>query len=379
MWHRLRAWLNAAQLTDSLERQQAPMLQLFLLGVLGAVVLGLPFSMITNPSSSSRLISALSYGLVLAVLGGALALLRHGRFKAAVLVTSLGIVTILSGTFAAVGILSNTASVMLLAIPIVLAGLLLDRRSFFVVIGVSSVLVGIVVALDYNGSALVNEAPSRATTVGSLVLALALNFALLTLFLDRFGGALRRALHETQEREHALQELQISLETTVAERTADLAAALQAGEQREATLAATLNTLQARDAALREMSAPVLPVMPGILVAPLIGAIDVERAQHFTANVLQSIERGDVRRLIMDVTGVPEIDTSVAQTLLNTAAAVRMLGAQVVLVGVRPEVAQTLVTLGIDLHSLAPYLDLQEAVLALLNRDRSPRQRSIKA
>lgn len=149
-----------------------------------------------------------------------------------------------------------------------------------------------------------------------------------------------------------------------AQQTAALSEALDVVAEREAALAATIAELRASEAAVQELSAPILPILPGVLVAPLIGALDSGRAALFAHNLLDAIERQRARRVIFDITGVPVVDTQVARTLLQAATAAGLLGAQVALVGIRPEVAQTLVTLGVGLEAMTPYADLQEAVRA---------------
>ena len=186
------------------------------------------------------------------------------------------------------------------------------------------------------------------------------------LFLDRFGTSLRDALTTTQAREQELEKLRASLESTVAERTISLQQALQEGEQRETRLALTLEDLRASQEAFRELSAPVIPVLPGVLVAPLIGVLDSARATELTNNVLAMVEREHAHHVIFDITGVPLVDTHVAQVLLQTTTAVRLLGAQAFLVGIRPEVAQTMVALNLDIGALRSYSTLRDAIDALL-------------
>src|SRR3954465_7306635 len=99
---------------------------------------------------------------------------------------------------------------------------------------------------------------------------------------------------------------------------------------------------------------------------PLIGVLDGARATELTNNVLSMVEREHADHVIFDITGVPLVDTHVAQVLLQTTTAVRLLGAQVFLVGIRPEVAQTMVALNLDMGALRSYSTLRDAIGALL-------------
>ena len=101
-----------------------------------------------------------------------------------------------------------------------------------------------------------------------------------------------------------------------------------------------------------EVSTPVVQVWEGVIAAPLIGTLDSQRTEQFMERLLQRIVETNSPVALVDITGVPTLDTQTAQHLIETVTAVRMLGAQVVLTGVRPVLAQTLVHLGIDLSSL---------------------------
>jgi rsbT co-antagonist protein RsbR len=96
----------------------------------------------------------------------------------------------------------------------------------------------------------------------------------------------------------------------------------------------------------------VLQVWEGVVVAPLIGTLDSQRTQRFMEVLLERIVETRSAIALVDITGVPAIDTQTAQHLIETINAVRLLGAQVVLTGVRPAIAQTLVHLGIDLSGI---------------------------
>jgi rsbT co-antagonist protein RsbR len=118
-----------------------------------------------------------------------------------------------------------------------------------------------------------------------------------------------------------------------------------------------LITQQAR--AIQELSTPVIQVWDGILVLPLIGTVDTERGRQITENLLDAIVESKSSVAIIDITGVPVVDTMVAGHFLKTFEAARMLGATVVLTGVSPYNAQALVKLGVDLSGVTTKSSLQ--------------------
>jgi anti-anti-sigma factor len=121
-------------------------------------------------------------------------------------------------------------------------------------------------------------------------------------------------------------------------------------------------------ALVTELSAPVIPLYDGILVLPLIGSIDSRRAQDVMENVLESIAQSHADSLIIDITGVAVVDTGVVQHLLQTARAVSLLGATVVLVGINPEIAQTITQLGLSITEIVTLSTLQTGIVYALRR-----------
>lgn len=123
--------------------------------------------------------------------------------------------------------------------------------------------------------------------------------------------------------------------------------------------------------ALQELSAPLIPVMDRITVMPLIGAIDTERARLIMENLLDGVIRHNAEVVLMDITGVPIVDTMVAHHIIKAAEAVRLIGATCILVGIRPEIAQTIVNLGIDLSDFLTKSSLKKGfteALKITNR-----------
>lgn len=119
---------------------------------------------------------------------------------------------------------------------------------------------------------------------------------------------------------------------------------------------------------LKELSTPLIPISDQVMVMPLIGAIDTQRAQQMLDAVLHGIENSRVEVVIVDITGVTVVDTQVAATLIQAAQAVRLLGAQMVLTGIRPEVAQTLVGLGVKLTDVVTHNTLQSGIAFAMQR-----------
>ena len=127
-------------------------------------------------------------------------------------------------------------------------------------------------------------------------------------------------------------------------------------------------TIQLQSRVIRELSTPVLPVLDGVLVMPLVGAIDSQRASQITERLLEGVGESQSSLVILDITAVPVVDMSVAQHLLGAVRAVGLLGARCVLVGVRPEVAQALVSIGADLSGLTTQRDLKAGLLYVLRQ-----------
>jgi len=130
-------------------------------------------------------------------------------------------------------------------------------------------------------------------------------------------------------------------------------------------------TVSLQKIALQELSASLIPVFEKISVMPLVGTIDTERAKLIMENLLQGVVKHRAEVVLLDITGVPVVDTMVAHHIIQAADAVRLVGAKCMLVGIRPEIAQTIVTLGINLNDFTTTSTLQRGVeqaLALTNR-----------
>jgi anti-anti-sigma factor len=126
--------------------------------------------------------------------------------------------------------------------------------------------------------------------------------------------------------------------------------------------------IRVQAAALAERSSPLIPITDDILVLPLIGSIDTERGHQVMDTVLQGVSQRGARVAIIDITGVRTVDTQAASALTNAAQALRLLGVDPVLTGIRPEVAQTLVSLGVRLEGIVTRSTLQSGIQYALKR-----------
>ncbi|RAZ67982.1 RsbT co-antagonist protein RsbRA [Planococcus maitriensis] len=130
-------------------------------------------------------------------------------------------------------------------------------------------------------------------------------------------------------------------------------------------------TVSLQKIALQELSASLIPVFDKVSVMPLVGTIDTERAKLIMENLLDGVVKHRAEVVLLDITGVPVVDTMVAHHIIQAADAVRLVGAKCMLVGIRPEIAQTIVTLGINLNDFTTTSTLQRGVeqaLAWTNR-----------
>lgn len=119
---------------------------------------------------------------------------------------------------------------------------------------------------------------------------------------------------------------------------------------------------------LLELSTPVVKLWDGILALPLIGTLDSARTQVVMESLLQAIVESGSQIAIIEITGVPVVDTLVAQHLLKTVAAARLMGADCIISGIRPQIAQTIVHLGVEINDVVTKATLSDAFALALSR-----------
>jgi rsbT co-antagonist protein RsbR len=178
------------------------------------------------------------------------------------------------------------------------------------------------------------------------------------------GNRLLKELHK--------QQVDIALLLTLHEYMSSLTRALVSGEeqdlrkQRDDLQGALERSLRSREEELRqlvqELSTPIMPIHDTILALPLIGQIDDERANKITERLLDEIRSRQARIIIIDITGVSQMDRAVAAGLIRTAQAVQLLGAKVVLVGIRAEIARIVAQLDVDMSGLVTLANLRSGI-----------------
>jgi rsbT co-antagonist protein RsbR len=133
-------------------------------------------------------------------------------------------------------------------------------------------------------------------------------------------------------------------------------------------IAAQLDAIHRQQIALRELSTPVIRVHARVLLLPLVGTIDSHRAEQIMETCLLRVTEEHARVLILDIAGVAVVDTKVADHLIKTTAAVKLLGAETIVTGISPPIARTMVQLGVDISSIATTNRLDEGIALALGR-----------
>lgn len=134
-------------------------------------------------------------------------------------------------------------------------------------------------------------------------------------------------------------------------------------KESESTLKDKLRIIEEQQTAIRKLSTPIIEVWEGVLTIPVLGIVDEQRAEQMMSTLLEAVTRTGCQYTIIDLTGVDSVDTRTADHLMRIVRAVQLLGAQSIVVGIRPEVAQTIVSMGVHLTSIITLATLRQALL----------------
>jgi rsbT co-antagonist protein RsbR len=144
-------------------------------------------------------------------------------------------------------------------------------------------------------------------------------------------------------------------------------------------LEAQLETIERQQAAIRELSTPMIEVWSGVLCLPVVGIVDSQRSAEMTEALLEGIVGKQARMAIIDITGIDVMDTKTADHFIKMAKAVRLLGAECILSGINPGIAQTLTHIGVDLTGIRTMRNLRDALQFHLREQRLAHDAKIQA
>jgi rsbT co-antagonist protein RsbR len=184
---------------------------------------------------------------------------------------------------------------------------------------------------------------------------------------DEFDACLR--LLESNMLEDDFNELETAFMIFVKELRAAkgaLTEALARHEEANRELEAKLETIERQQAAIRELSTPIIEVWAGVLCLPVVGIVDSQRSAEMTETLLEMIVAKQARTAIVDITGIEAMDTKTADHFIKMAKAVRLLGADCILSGINPSIAQTLTHIGVDLTGIRTLRNLRDALQVFL-------------
>ena len=350
------AWLLTVRSPDEDERQRGLMVMVIALGLSATSLLLLPLTLQPTSSLSGRFIIL---GAMLVELG-VFFLARYGRVT---LGASTIIMVVMVATLSPI-LSSGTASfsVFYLALSLLIASLTLRPWQIWLVLLAN--LLGIALIVNILPISPLADQTSRNMLVGGVI------FLGIVGLISYLGASSRaRVLHNVRQ---ARTQVEVSaadlarnnaeLEQRITERTAALQTALIEVQTRAEEQARLLAENEQQRTTIREMSVPVIPVSDTTLIIPLIGTLDSQRLAQLNGQALHSIERTATRYLILDITGVVIVDSQVAQGIIAVVQSARLLGTEVLLVGIRPEVAQAVVQLGLNLVGMRTFSTLQAAL-----------------
>lgn len=349
-------WLLRVSHSNSEAQRRGQNVIILALGLIGMGLLSVPLVLI-QPDPLPQLLPSLA-GNLLSL--GLIALARRGQVQAA----ALGLVGLLVVSLFSIPLVSRQVGLVpsFMVLGVLVASVTAGPRA------VALTTLAALVALAAQG-ALLAEAPQRLAPAPE-VLAVGVVVAVMGGLVGALGarstshalGEARRAREAAELAARALDRANRELEQRVIERTAALEQALAAAEEHAAAQARLLAENQTQRATIRALSTPVLPVSDSTLVLPLVGSLDDERILAVQEQALLALERSHARRLLLDVTGIQVVDSAVARGLLRIVQGARLLGAEAVLIGVAPEVAQAMVGLDIDTSLMRTERDLREAL-----------------
>jgi rsbT co-antagonist protein RsbR len=188
---------------------------------------------------------------------------------------------------------------------------------------------------------------------------------------DVGNGDYSNRLHSELPEDHPLSALCAGINEMIVA----LAGEQQRSAEYQRELEEKLATIERQRAAIRELSTPIMEVWDGILCLPIVGVMDSSRSADMTDALLRAVVATKARCTIIDITGIEVMDTSTADHFIRMAKSVRLLGAECVLTGINPQIAQTVVHMGVDMAGVITHRSLRDALQYFVRRDRAAGRR----
>ncbi len=180
---------------------------------------------------------------------------------------------------------------------------------------------------------------------------------------DEFDSCLELLQRSTEKDEFSeLETAFVIFVRELGDAKAELNRALAQQEAINRELEAKLETIEMQQAAIRELSTPIIEVWAGVLCLPVVGVVDSQRSAEMTETLLETIVAKQARMAIVDITGIDVMDTKTADHFIKMARAVRLLGAECIVSGINPGIAQTLTHIGVDLTGVRTLRSLRDAL-----------------
>jgi rsbT co-antagonist protein RsbR len=350
------AWLLAIQSMDEDVRRRGRTIVILCLLLIPAVLLAAPVPVLVQ----NDLVGSTVLGFVPCVLAVLIWLARSGRVQSAASILIGAYALLFSLTALGTGMLNTEP--FFLSLMVVTAGMVLRPAGVVIAILLCFTIIGLL-SQAVDPTIQIGLTFEQSVVYGMVLAGLNSLYALISSATSRSTvQQLAAARTQAEQAVVSLEQVNASLEERIAERTRELSASLESLQVNSAALQQALAEQRRLSDQLAEVSVPVIPIRSDALIVPLVGTVDSVRTGDLFARVLGQVEQRGTAYLMLDITGVAVIDTTMAVTLVELSRAVKLLGGHTMIVGIRPEVAQSLVSLGIDLSSLSTAATLQQAV-----------------
>lgn len=354
----LEPWPKEHHFDDPSDREIGRLCIIILLILCICTLFWLPLTFLIFDSSLGIFFANLTSILLWGFAAVAYWRIKKGKVLQGAFVIAASIFCGVSLVVSTTGVVESGSLLFVYSLPLTIIAIAWGRKGLIVFAIASLVVVGILVVLDLDGSYQGHIALEEPVEI---FVTFVFPFLLLLLLLDRYHASLKRALVASIERGSHLLEAQKTLDNQIAERSNDLEATLARLKEQESELQDRLHDLELARTSLQERS-PILPVLPGLLVVPLIGELTPARNLQLHEHVLHTCHQRHAHTVIFDLTGLAQLDQAACQSLLELAGAIQMIGASLVMAGLRADMAEIMIEYDFDHTGIKLFTSLQEAI-----------------